>query len=113
MPFKANLEEKLLLSDFFYCQVKKLGFEVGPPPQLTVTIFRYDEGENNNINRILIKSLHADGSIFFSSTTIQDKVWIRCAIVSHRTHIREVQLAISVLKKHKEKIILGNAEQDS
>jgi len=102
-PFKANLEEKLLLSRYFHEQVKKLGFEVGPAPQLTVTAFRIKEGDKNSINEQLIKSLHSDGRVFFSSTMIEDKLWIRCAILSHRTHMNEVESALSMLKQHFDK----------
>jgi len=40
-PFRAALEEKVLLSRYFYQEIQKIGFEVGPYPELSVVIFRY------------------------------------------------------------------------
>jgi len=58
-PFKACLREKLLLSNYFYEQISKLGFETGPQPDLTVSIFRYPGDEDNHINQQLIKDRSA------------------------------------------------------
>jgi aromatic-L-amino-acid/L-tryptophan decarboxylase len=98
-PFKACLREKLLLSDYFYSQVKKLGFETGPDPDLTVTIFRYRE-QGNHINQQLIDAIHKDGRVFLSSTMINGILWLRCAIVSHRTHLNEVDLALEMIREN-------------
>lgn len=108
-PFKAGLEEKLLLTDYFYHQIKKLGFETGPYPDLTVTIFRYPE-EGNSINQQLIDAVHNDGRVFLSSTMIKGKLWLRCAIVSHRTHLREVDIALQMIRENREKIIATNKD---
>jgi aromatic-L-amino-acid/L-tryptophan decarboxylase len=98
-PFKASLREKLLLTTYFYDHIRELGFETGPSPDLTVTIFRYPNDENNSINQQLIKAIHSDGRVFLSSTTIKGNLWLRCAIVSHRTHLREIQIALDMLKQ--------------
>ncbi|HYH14838.1 MAG TPA: pyridoxal-dependent decarboxylase, partial [Flavisolibacter sp.] len=92
-PFRACLEEKLVLIRYFYEQIQKLGFETGPYPELTVVVFRYPGDVDNTINQQLITAIHADGRVFLSSTVIEGKVWLRCAIVSHRTHLTEVNLA--------------------
>jgi len=39
--YRAALEEKLLLCNFFYRSVQELGFEVGPEPDLSVALFRW------------------------------------------------------------------------
>jgi aromatic-L-amino-acid decarboxylase len=102
-PFRACLQEKLLLTDHFYHEIKKLGFETGPYPQLTVTIFRYP-GEGNSTNQQLVDAIHADGRVFLSSTMIEGKVWLRCAIVSHRTHLAEVDLTLKMIAENIKKI---------
>ncbi|UCF20764.1 MAG: aminotransferase class V-fold PLP-dependent enzyme, partial [Gemmatimonadota bacterium] len=40
-PFRACLEEKLALTRYFHEEVAKLGFEVGPEPELSVATYRY------------------------------------------------------------------------
>jgi len=104
-PFKACLQEKLLLSDYFYEQIGKLGFEKGPYPDLTVTIFRYPGDEDNAINQQLIDAVHADGRVFLSSTVIKGKLWLRCAVVSHRTHLEEIDLTLQMISENIKKII--------
>ena len=102
-PFKANLMEKILLCRYFYEEIKKMGFETGPFPELSVTLFRYPDNDNN-FNQKLLDSLHDDGRCFFSSTSINGKLWIRCAVLSFRTHLPEIKLAIQMIKENLEKI---------
>lgn len=106
-PFKACLEEKLLLTDYFYKRIGEAGFETGPYPDLTVTIFRYHEGDNNEINQQLIDAIHRDGRVFLSSTIIKGKLWLRCAIVGHRTHIKEIDLTLQMIDDNIRKIVSG------
>jgi glutamate/tyrosine decarboxylase-like PLP-dependent enzyme len=100
-PFKAALEEKLLLAQYFYKQIKSLGFETGPEPALSITIFRYipERGDANEFNNKLVEAIHKDGRVFFSSTTIKDNVWIRCAILGFRTHLHTVDRGLNMLKE--------------
>lgn len=104
-PFKACLEEKLLLIRYFYEQIRKLGFETGPYPDLTVVIFRYPGDADNSINQQLVEAIHKDGRVFLSSTIINGKVWLRCAVVSHRTHLEEVDLALQMIRENIQRII--------
>jgi glutamate/tyrosine decarboxylase-like PLP-dependent enzyme len=104
-PFKACLQEKLLLIRHFYTEIKKLGFETGPFPDLTVVIFRYPGDNDNQLNQRLIEAIHADGRVFLSSTRIEGKLWLRCAVVSHRTHLEEVSLTLQMIRENIEKIV--------
>ncbi|HKK88463.1 MAG TPA: aminotransferase class I/II-fold pyridoxal phosphate-dependent enzyme [Saprospiraceae bacterium] len=99
-PFKAALSEKILLCRFFYKEVQKLGFEVGPYPELSVMIYRYhsESGDSNEINRQIIQMVRKDGRVFLSSTTIDSQVWLRLAVLSFRTHLDTIQTALTVLK---------------
>lgn len=101
-PFRAALEEKLLLARHFHARLGGLGFEMGPEPQLSVVIYRWvppgaTAQAANEFNRWLIKAALEDGRVFLSSTTLEGTVWLRLAVVTHRTHLREVELAIRVL----------------
>src|SRR3954467_278020 len=40
-PFRAALEEKLLLARYFLEEARAFGFEVGPSPDLSIVIFRW------------------------------------------------------------------------
>lgn len=100
LPFQAALREKILLCRYFRYQIAKLGFETGPEPDLSVCIFRYPGDENNAINQQLLAAIHADGRVYLSSTTIKGKMWIRCAVVSHRTHQAEIDLALQMIQEN-------------
>ena len=105
-PFRACLEEKLYLCRYFHQQIRQLGFETGPDPELSVTYFRYPEEDKNDFNKKLVEQLHKDGRIFLSSTILDGDVWIRCAILSFRTHLREVDLALNMIKENLQ--LIGN-----
>lgn len=101
-PFRAALDEKLLLAQYFYARVAELGFEVGPPPDLSLVTFRWaPEGmtldEANAMNRRIIEWLRDDGRIFLSSTMIDGRYTLRMVILSFRTHRRTVDVALRAL----------------
>jgi glutamate/tyrosine decarboxylase-like PLP-dependent enzyme len=101
-PFRAALEEKLLLARYFH---EKLlledGFEVGPPPDLSIVTFRYlpRRGDPDAFNRRLIDAVQRDGRVFISSTTIEGRFTLRLAVLSLRTHLETVDLAIEILRE--------------
>jgi len=99
-PFRAALEEKLLLTRYFHREVERLG--VGPDPELSVATFRWaPEGmsdlEADRINERLVEAIRHDGRVFLTSTLIDGRFTIRMAILNFRTHRREVDLALDVL----------------
>ncbi|MEE9372374.1 MAG: pyridoxal-dependent decarboxylase [Saprospiraceae bacterium] len=99
-PFRNALHEKYLLTQYFYREVQKIGFEVGPKPQLSVGIYRYipKNGNANEFNLKLVNTIKSDGRIFVSSTTINDIFWIRIAIVNFRTHKEHIDKYLNLLK---------------
>lgn len=99
-PFKAALEEKAWLCRYFYEEIQKLGFEVGPYPDLSVCTYRYvpENGDANEFNLRLVEYIQRDGRIFVSSTTIGGVVWIRLAVLSFRTHLREIDMLLEMFK---------------
>ena len=101
-PFRAALEEKLLLTRYFYREIQQIdNIEVGPEPELSVMFFRYipKKGDTNSFNKRLVDEIHRDGRVFLSSTHIDDTIYIRLAVLNLRTHLEEVQLILSVLKE--------------
>lgn len=100
-PFRACLDEKRWLTRYFYEEIQKLGFEVGPYPDLSVMIYRYipREGDPNEFNRQLMEKLHRDGRIFVSSTTIDGVFWIRLAVLSFRTHLFHIERLLTMIRE--------------
>lgn len=100
-PFRAALEEKLLLTRYFYEEVQSIpGIEVGPEPELSVLFFRYvpENGVANEFNRRLMDALHADGRVFLSSTNIEGTFYIRLAVLHFRTHLETINQTLEILK---------------
>ena len=100
-PFKACLEEKIHLCNYFYEAIQKTGFEVGPRPDLSVCTYRFipENGDADDFNRKLVDYVQSDGRVFISSTTIDGVFWIRLAVLSFRTHLRTIDLCLKVLKE--------------
>lgn len=99
--FRACLEEKLLLTRYFHREVEKLGFEVGPVPELSVATYRWvpDRGDANVFNERLVSEIHEDGRVFVTSTTIDGIFVLRAAILTYRTHLTEVDLLLQILRE--------------
>lgn len=105
-PFRAALEEKVLLAQYAFHRLNELGFETGPFPDLSVFIFRYipANGDADAFNHALIHYVQEDGRVFLSSTTIDGKFWIRMAVLSFRTHLEEIDLCLEILNAGVEKL---------
>jgi aromatic-L-amino-acid/L-tryptophan decarboxylase len=105
-PFKTALEEKIWLCRYFYEEIQKLGFDVGPFPDLSVCIYRYvpESGDANEFNLRLVEHVQRDGRIFISSTSIDGEVWLRLAVLSFRTHLREIDILLEVFKEGVERL---------
>lgn len=98
-PFRACLEEKRLLTRYFHERVRALGFEVGPDPELTVSTYRWlpERGNPDAFNEALVQAVHRDGRVFVSSTRIGGHYFLRLAVLSFRTHLESIELALQVL----------------
>jgi aromatic-L-amino-acid decarboxylase len=109
-PFRAALEEKLLLARYFYEQMQKFdGFELGPYPDLSVVTFRCipKHGDPNQFNERLLKEVQRDGRVFLSSTTIDGEFIIRLAVLAFRTHLETIGLTLEILKQKVELLSSG------
>jgi aromatic-L-amino-acid/L-tryptophan decarboxylase len=103
-PFRAALEEKLLLARYFYDEVRALGFEVGPEPDLSIVTFRWaaagaDLERANAVNEGIVEAVRRDGRIFLSSTMLEGRFTLRMAALSFRTHRRSIDLALRILRE--------------
>jgi glutamate/tyrosine decarboxylase-like PLP-dependent enzyme len=103
-PFRAALEEKLLLARYFYDEARALGFDVGPEPDLSIVTFRWaparvDVERANAVNEAIVEAVRADGRIFLSSTMLDGRFTLRMAALSFRTHRRTIDLALQILRE--------------
>ncbi len=101
-PFRAALEEKLLLARYAYAQLQTIErMTVGPPPDLSVVTFRYQprHGDANVFNQRLIAAIQQDGRIFLSSTLIDGQVVLRLAVLSLTTHLETIDLALAIIRE--------------
>lgn len=98
--FRAAQSEKIGLARYFHARLSAMaGWEVGPAPDLSIVAFRYRpaSGDSDAFNRALLQRLQEEGRIFLSGTRIDGADWLRCAILSFRTHLDHVDEAIGVL----------------
>lgn len=100
-PFVACLEEKLLLTKYFYQEIQKLGFEVECKPELSVVTYRYipKNGDPSLFNKKLVEEIQKDGRVFITSTMLNGKFTLRLAILAFRTHKSTIDLALKILKE--------------
>ncbi|MBT8077264.1 MAG: aminotransferase class V-fold PLP-dependent enzyme [Gammaproteobacteria bacterium] len=101
-PFRAALEEKLLLARYFRdCMRDEEHCELGPGPDLSVVTFRYlpSGHDPDAFNRRLVKEIQDDARVFLTSTTIDGRYTIRMAILGFNTHLESVDTAIAVIRE--------------
>lgn len=105
-PFRACLREKLLLTRYFHRKVAELGFETGPEPELSVSTYRWipEAGDPDAFNRELVRKIHEDGRVLLTSTRLDDDFVLRMAILSFRTHLEHVDLALEMLEEKVEEL---------
>lgn len=98
-PFRACLEEKLLLAKYFHAEVKRLGFASEIDPELSVVTYRWlpKMGDANTFNKRLLDAVVADGRVFISSTMLNGEFTLRFACLAFRTHLSTVDTLLSVL----------------
>ena len=115
VPFRACLEEKLLLAKYFYEEVQKLGFECRLEPELSVVVYRYvpKQGDPNEFNKRLLESVVADGRVFISSTMLEGNYTLRFACLAFRTHLKTVDTLLQVLRNNVEQLEIQNFASSS
>jgi len=109
--FRAALEEKLLLAEYFHERIGRVdGFVTAGRPDLSIVAFRYgpSSGDANDFNRRLFEAIRDDGRIFLSTTTIDGVFTLRLAILAYHTHRRDVDIALDVIEEHARRLAAGN-----
>jgi glutamate/tyrosine decarboxylase-like PLP-dependent enzyme len=100
--FRAAQQEKLGLARYFHARLSELpDFDAGPPPDLSVVAFRYTPASSDadSASERLLQHLQQEGRVMLSGTRIDGRYYIRCAILSFRTHVDHVDEVIEALKR--------------
>jgi aromatic-L-amino-acid decarboxylase len=100
--FKNCLEEKILLTQYFYHRVQEIGYKVCVKPQLSVVLFRYscsNDSDSEQFNIEILEMVKKNGVVFLSSTRIKGIYWLRCCILSFRTHIEHIDKCLNEFQK--------------
>ncbi len=105
-PFIACLEEKLLLVQYFRMKLAARGFCLGPEPDLSVSYFWYPfANDADEKNKLLMEEIHKDGSVFLSSSIINNSFVIRIAILAFRTKKETIDEAVEMIDRCLENIL--------
>lgn len=88
--FRTALDEKLDLTQHLWEELKNMdGVEVAPAPHLSVLAFRVnfqnDVEAGNHMTKILVERVNSDRDLLISTTSNDDKIYARIAIMSART----------------------------
>lgn len=101
--FRAALDEKIILANFFYEQIQKIPqLECFAEPALSIVAFRWKDSDFKKANKQtenLLGQILARGNIHLSSTTIDEFVYLRICVLSFRTHLKEVESAIKEIQE--------------
>lgn len=113
-PFRAALEEKLLLARYFHVQLQQVpGFEVGPDPELSVCTFRYvpQHGDVDAFNERLVRAIREDGRVFLSTTQVDGRFIIRLAVLAFRTHLDTIDLTLDLLRRKAGELVAAHGSE--
>ena len=105
--FRAAQAEKLSLARYFHARLSEIdGMDPGPPPQLTVTAFRYlpKTSDADDFNERLIRHIQEEGRVMLSGTRIDGSYYLRCAILCFRTHLEHVDEAVAAILRGMEAV---------
>jgi glutamate/tyrosine decarboxylase-like PLP-dependent enzyme len=78
------------------------GWDPGPAPDLSVVAFRYcpPGGDSDAFNDALLRRIQEEGRVFLSGTRIGGAPWLRCAILSFRTHLDHIDATLEALQRN-------------
>jgi aromatic-L-amino-acid/L-tryptophan decarboxylase len=101
-PFRAALEEKLLLARYLHSRLSETPrWAVGPEPDLSIVTFRYlpERGAADEFNRRLLEAVLRDGRTVISGTKLDGAYTLRAGILHYRSHLEHVDVLLEVLTR--------------
>jgi aromatic-L-amino-acid decarboxylase len=100
-PFREQLDEKLDLTQHALDELRRIdGIEIVAEPQLTILAFRLvrDGVDLDALNRTLLERINARKRVMLTPAILDGRFVIRIAIVSHRTHLDRIDMAIEDIR---------------
>ena len=100
--FRAAQSEKIRLARYFHARLAETeGWDPGSEPDLSIVAFRYKpaKGDANAFNDRLLRRVQDGGRVFLSGTRIDGASWLRCAILSFRTHLPHIDETLDILSR--------------
>ncbi|MBI3247435.1 MAG: decarboxylase [Deltaproteobacteria bacterium] len=104
-PFRRNLEEKLALTRWATEELRKTpGIEIVAEPQLSIVGFRVvrpgvSPEALDQLNREVLNRINARKRVYLSGTVLREQFVIRICVLSFRTHLDRVQVALEDIRE--------------
>lgn len=104
---RSCIEKDIHLTRYLADQIlKSTDFELCNEPDLSVVCFRYlgsdsdiDKVTLDQLNKQIIPALEADGRVFITGTTLQNRPVIRACLINHRLQQENVDFLMSVIRE--------------
>jgi aromatic-L-amino-acid decarboxylase len=102
--FRRALDEKLDLAAWAADQLREVpGVEIVAEPQLSLLAFRvvrpgFDETAANDLNRRVMEAVNARRRVYITNTISRGRFLIRICVLSFRTHMDRMQMAIEDIR---------------
>lgn len=102
--FRRALDEKLDLAAWAAGELRKIpGVEIVAEPQLSLLAFRVvrpgrDEATLDDLNRRVMEAVNARRRVYITSTIARGRFLIRICVLSFRTHLDRMQMAIEDIR---------------
>jgi aromatic-L-amino-acid decarboxylase len=109
-PFRRNLEEKLELTRWATQQLRQIdGIEILAEPQLSIVAFRLrppglDDRSLNELNRRFLSLVNGRKRVYLTGTMLGERFALRICVVSFRTHLERMQLAMEDIRAAKQEL---------
>lgn len=94
--FRAQLDEKLDLAELVHAELADDERLEVVPPDLSIVAFRL-AGVDDATQLELMRRINAHQRVLLSSTRFGPGVWLRVAVVSHRTHEDRVREVLAII----------------
>ena len=102
--FRRALDEKLDLAAWAAAELRKVaGVEIVAEPQLSLLAFRVTkaglgDAATDDLNRRVMEAVNARGRVYVTSTTVRGRFLIRICVLSFRTHLDRMQMAVEDIR---------------
>jgi aromatic-L-amino-acid decarboxylase len=109
--FRAAQSEKIGLARYFHARLGEMeGWDAGPAPDLSVVAFRYlpPGGDADSFNDALLRRIQEEGRVFLSGTRIGGASYLRCAVLSFRTHLQHIDDTLAALERNAAALLEGD-----